>query len=249
MSQAAVSEAPQGSARRTPPHPVIAQHAGDAEGAAVLRHARFRRCRARLPRHASSMPRSCIASGRDGLEPRALRLPVGGGSAADGQSQPVAAVAAQHAARPVRGRARRLPGARARHRQHDADRGRHRRHRGRYADLDRRRARRDGALLQASRQEAGRGRHLQPYPYRPLGRRARRARRRRRWRAARCRSSRPICSWSTRSPKTSSRGPRCCAARNISSGRSSPRARAGRSIAGSASRWRRARSRCCGRPI
>ena len=32
-------------------------------------------------------------------------------------------------------------------------------------------------------------------------------------RAARCRSSRPICSWSTRSPKTSSPGRRCCAAR------------------------------------
>jgi alkyl sulfatase BDS1-like metallo-beta-lactamase superfamily hydrolase len=29
----------------------------------------------------------------------------------------------QHASRPVRGGARRLPGARARHRQHDADRG------------------------------------------------------------------------------------------------------------------------------
>ena len=187
--------------------------------------------------------------GPDGLEPRALRLPVGGGSAADGQSQPVAAVAAQHAPRPVRGGARRLPGARARHRQHDADRRRHRRDRGRHADLDRGRARRDGALLPASRQEAGGGRDLHPHPYRPLGRRARRARRRDAGQRQGADHRAESISWSMRSPKTSSRDRRCCGARNISSGRSSPKACAGRSIADSASRWRRARWRCCGRPI
>ena len=58
----------------------------------------------------------------------------------------------------------------------------------------------------------------------------------------------PISSWSMRSPKTLSRGRPCCGARNISSGRSWPRACAGRSIAGSASRWRRGRWRCCVRP-
>ena len=42
---------------------------------------------------------------------------------------------------------------------------------------------------------------------------------------------------------------RCCAARNISSGRCWPRGRAARSIAGSASRWRQVRWRCCARPI
>ena len=119
-----------------------------------------------------------VAAGQGGLEPGALRLPVRGRSAADRRSQPVAAVAAQHASRPVRGGARRLSGARARHRQHDADRGRQRRDRGGYADLDRGRARRDGALLPAPRQAAGGRRHLHPHPHRPLGRRARRARRR-----------------------------------------------------------------------
>ena len=187
-------------------------------------------------------------AGQGGLEPRTLRLPWRGKSAADGRSEPVAAVAAQHEPRPVRGGAGRLSGARPRHRQHDADRGRQRRDRGRYADLDRRRARRDGALLQASRQAAGGGGHLHPHPHRPLGRRARRARRREHWLAARCRSSRRISSWSMRSPKTSSPAPRCCGGRNISSGRCLPRACAGRSIAGSASRWRRVRWRCCARP-
>src|SRR5258708_2979744 len=65
----------------------------------------------------------------------------------------------------------------------------------------------------------------------------------RRWRAARSRSSRPISSWSMRSRKISSPALRCSGARNISSGRSSPRGRAGRSIAASASRWRRRRVR------
>ena len=170
----------QRSAARTPERrlaPGDRATSGDAGGAAILRHARFRRGRARLPRHHRAR-QGHASLGPDGLEPRALRLPVVGGSAADGQSQPVAAVAAQYAARPVRGRARRLPGARARHRQHDADRRRHRRYRVRHADLDRGRTRRDGALLPASRQEAGGGRDLQPHPHRPLGRRARRARRR-----------------------------------------------------------------------
>ena len=220
----------------------------DAEGAAVFRHARFRRCHARLSRHAGKCADHQRA-GQGGLEPRALRLSVRGEGAADGRSQPVAAVAAQHEPRAVRGGARRLPDPRARHRQHDADRGRQRRHRGGYADLDRRRARGDGALFPAPRQAAGRRRDLHPHPYRPLGRRARRARRRHAGQRQACRSSRPICSWSMRSRKTSSPGPRCCGARNISSGRSSPRACAGRSIAGSASRWRRARWRCCARPI
>ena len=43
-------------------------------------------------------------------------------------------------------------------------------------------------------------------------------------------------------------GPRCCGARNISSARCWPRACAGRSIAAWANRWRRARWRCCARP-
>src|SRR6478735_7797365 len=42
----------------------------------------------------------------------------------------------------------------------------------------------------------------------------------RRWRAAAFRSSPPTFSWSMRFPKTSSPVPRCCGARNISSGRS-----------------------------
>ena len=92
--------------------------------------------------------------------------------------EPVAAVAAQHEPRAVRGGARRLSGARPRHRQHDADRRRYRRHRGRYPDLDRRRARGDGAVFPAPRQASGRGGDLHPHPYRPLGRRPRRDRRR-----------------------------------------------------------------------
>ena len=63
-----------------------------------------------------------------------------------------------------------------------------------------------------------------------------------------CRSLRRISSWSMRSPKISSRGRRCCGARNISSGRFLRRANAARSIAGSASRWRPDQSRCCARP-
>ena len=51
-----------------------------------------------------------------------------------------------------------------------------RRDRGGYADLDRRRARRDGALFPAPRKTPGRGCHLHPHPHRPLGWRARRAR-------------------------------------------------------------------------
>ena len=120
-----------------------------------------------------------------GLESRALRLPGKRGRAADRQPQPVAAVAAQHAARAVRGGARRLPGARPRHRQHDAHRRRHRRHRRRHADLDRGRARRDGALFRASRPAPGHRRDLHPHPHRPLGRRARRARRCDAWRPVR----------------------------------------------------------------
>jgi hypothetical protein len=63
------------------------------------------------------------------------------------------------------------------------------------------------------------------------------------------RGSKPVCSWSMPSRKTLSRGRRCCAARNINSDCSWPRVRADRSIAVSANRWRRARSRCCARPI
>jgi hypothetical protein len=64
-------------------------------------------------------------------------------------------------------------------------------------------------------------------------------------RAARCRSSRRTCSWSMRSPRTSSQDLRCCAGRSTSSAPFSPRACAGRSIAASASRWPQVRSRCC----
>jgi alkyl sulfatase BDS1-like metallo-beta-lactamase superfamily hydrolase len=39
---------------------------------------------------------------------------------------------------------------------------------GGHADLDRRRARRDGALFPAPRQTAGGGRDLHPHPYRPM---------------------------------------------------------------------------------
>ena len=118
-----------------------------------------------------------------------------------------------------------------------------------YPDLDRRRARRDGALFQAPWTAEGLRGDLHPHPYRSLGRRARRARRGFAGRAAKSRSSRPICSWSMRFRKTSSPALRCCGARNISSGRCWPRVRAARSIAGLASRWQRARWRCCARPI
>ncbi len=142
----------------------------------------------------------------------------------------------------------RLPGARARYRQHDADRGRYRGHRRGHADLDRRCARRNGALFQASRlppvvavifththtDHWGGARGV-------LGRRPC-------WPAAACRSSRRTCSWNTRCRRTSSPGRRCCGGRNISSARSWQRASAARSIAGLAKPWRRVRSRCCARP-
>ena len=48
---------------------------GDAQRAAVLRHRRFRRRRARLPRHAGTCADRKPARPR-GLEPRALRLPL-----------------------------------------------------------------------------------------------------------------------------------------------------------------------------
>ena len=63
--------------------------------------------------------------------------------------------------------------------------------------------------------------------------------------AGRSRSLRRTCSWSMRSPRTLSRGPRCCAARNTSSDRSWRRGRSDRSIAGWASRWRPGRWRWC----
>ena len=162
--------------------------------------------------------------------------------------EPVAAVAAQHEPRTVRGGARRLSGARARHRQHDADRGRQRRDRGGYADLDRGRARGDGALFQPSRQAAGGGRHLHPHPYRPLGRRARRARRRDAGRRQGA-DHRAQSVHGARGFRKHHRGACDAAARAISVRAVSwPKVRAGRSIAGLASRWRQARSRCCARP-
>ena len=88
-----------------------------------------------------------------------------------------------------------------------------RRHRGGYADLDRGRAGRDGALLPAPRQAAGQPPSSSPTPTPTIGAARAACSTTRRWRAARCRSSRPTCSWSTRSPRTSSPGRRCCAAR------------------------------------
>ena len=124
---------------------------GRSRNSPLQRYDGFRGCGARL--HCQPRQGTGHRAGRArGLEPRALRLPRPRGGPAHGRPQPVAAVAPQHASRPVRGGARRLPDARARYRQHDADRGRHGRHRGGYADLDRRRARGDGALFPASRQ-------------------------------------------------------------------------------------------------
>ena len=124
-----------------------------------------------------------------------------------------------------------------------------RRDRGRHADLDRRRAGRDGALFQAPRPAPGRRRHLHPHPHRPLGRRARRARRG-------CAGERPRADHRAQSVhgarglRKHHRRARDAAARAISvRAVAAPRDRAGRSIAASASRWRRARWRCCARPI
>src|SRR5258705_11970022 len=55
---------------------------GDDEGAAVLRRQGFRRRGARLSRHGGER-QDHIATGQGGLESGALRLPVGGTSAAD----------------------------------------------------------------------------------------------------------------------------------------------------------------------
>ena len=176
MTQTTSAEAPQGNSQAS----FRAGHCaarGNAQGAAVFGHARFRRCGAGIPRH-DRKREGDLAAGQGGLEPRALWLSFGRRSARHRGSEPVAAVAPQHASRPVRGGIRRLSGARARHRQHDADRGRHGRDRCRHADLDRGRPRRDGIVLPAPRQTPGRGRDLHPHPYRPLGRGARRARRR-----------------------------------------------------------------------
>ena len=123
-----------------------------------------------------------------------------------------------------------------------------RRHRRRYADLDRRRARRDGAVFPASRQAARSPRSSSPTPIPTIGAARAACSTTTPGERQRARSSRPICSWNMRSRKTSSRGRRCCGARNISSGRCWPKARAARSIADWASRWRRVRSRCCGPP-
>jgi len=157
--------------------------------------------------------------------PGALRVPVGGAGARDRRSQPVAAIAAEHASRPVRGRAWRLSGARPRHRQHDVDQGRARRYRRGHADLDRGGAGCDGPVLPAPRQEVGYGGELHPYSHRPLGRGARRTRRRRA-------GLRPGADYRSQSLHGA------CGLRKHYRG----------SIAGSASRWRRGRWRCCVRP-
>ena len=224
---------------RKPRHPVIAQHAATLK---ALPFSDTRDFDEASRGFLGTLEHARIANraGQGGLESGALRLSVRRESAADGRPQPVAAVAPQHEPRAFRGGARRLsdPGLDiANMTLIEGDSG--------VIVVD--------TLTSIEGARAAMELYFQHRGKRPVAAVIFTHTHTDHWggargvlddddagRAARCRSSRRICSWSTRFRKTSSPGRRCCGARNISSGRSWPRARAGRSIADSASRWRRA---------
>ena len=138
--------------------------------AAVLRPRRFRRRQARLHRHAAGW-RDRRPRRQAGVRHKTLCVPAEGRGAGDGQSEPVAAGAAQCGERVVQGHRARLPGARARHRQHDHHRRRHRIDPDRSAAVQRDREGRARSLSRQPPGKAGRGRDLQPQPCRPFRRR------------------------------------------------------------------------------
>ncbi len=145
------------------------QHGIGRPGLPVRRPTRLRGCEPGLHRHdrAGRDPRR---RGQRGLRHRLVRVPQRGGFA-HGASEPLAAVVARAAARPVRGRRGHLPGAQLRPVEHHVRRGRHGRDRDRPADLDR-----DGrggarAVPGAPRRAPGGRRDLHALAHRPLRRR------------------------------------------------------------------------------
>ncbi len=120
----------------------------------------------------ATLPDGVIAGpgGRPAFEHKTLCLPAEGRGAGDGQSEPVAAGAAQCGQRPVHGHRARLPGAWPRHRQHDHRRGRHRLDPDRSAAVQRNRQGRARSLSRASPGKARRGGDLQPQPRRSFRR-------------------------------------------------------------------------------
>src|SRR5450755_1459051 len=114
MTQTGSSEAPKDASES-----VVAQHAETLEALPFSDTRDFEEA-SRGFRHAGECA-DHVGAGQGGLESRALRLSFRRKSAADGRSEPVAAVASQHEPRTLRGRARRLSGQGPRYRQHDAD--------------------------------------------------------------------------------------------------------------------------------